>query len=133
MVDLTNLKRSRPLLLIILILILVAGGGYYYLYLRKPKPTPPEEVTEGGFDYPRGTVERIEEGKIVIRTEDGLRELLVDEDTLVTPQAEGLYEVIHGDAGSLEDIEVGDEIGTSVKLFSDGTAKAFYIQILKGE
>jgi len=131
MVNLANLKRPRYLVSIFLVLILIVAGGYHYLCLQKAKP--PEEVTEVGFDYPRGTVERIETGKIAIRTDAGLRTLLVDEDTLVTFQAESLYEVIHGDAASLADIKVGDEIGTSVKLFSDGTGRAFYIQILRGE
>jgi len=134
MVDLTNLKRSRPLLLIILILIVVAGGGYYYLYLRKPKPTPPpEEAAEVEFDYPRGTVERIEEGKIAIRTEGGLLELLVDEETDVTFHEESLYEVIHGEAASLEDIKVGDEIAASVKVLSDQSRGAFFIEIFRVE
>ena len=133
MVDLTNLKRSRPLLLIILILILVAGGGYYYLYLRRAKPTPPEEVTFVKFEYPRGTVERIESDKIVIRTDTGLLNLLVDEETDVTFHEESLYEVIHGEAASLEDITVGDEIVASVKVLSDQSRGAFFIEIFREE
>lgn len=130
MVDLTNLKRSRPLLLIILILILVAGGGYYYLYLRKPKTTPPEEVTEVGIEYPRGAVERIEPDKIVIRTDTGLLELLVDENTIVTFETKSLAEALSDEkAASLKDIKVGDEIAASVKTSSDGTEKAFFITI----
>lgn len=132
MADLTNLKLSpRSLLLIFFALILIVRGGY--LYLQRAKPTPPEEVTEVGFDYPRGTVERIETGEIVIRTEGGLRELLVDEDTLITFQAEGLYEMIHGDAASLEDIKVGDEIGVTARVYSDQTMKAGFITILREE
>ena len=91
---------------------------------------PVKEVTLVEFKYPKGTVERIEEGKIVIRADTGLLELLVNEDTDVSFHAESLYELLHGEAASLEDIKVGDEIGTTVKVYSDQTVKAVYIQIL---
>lgn len=128
MVNLTKLKLPRSFLFIVLVLILVAVGGNYYL--QKVKPKPPEEVTEVGIEYPRGIVERMEEGKIVIRTDTGLRELLVDENTVATFEPESLAEALSGEkAASLEDIKVGDEIAASVKTFSDGTERAFFITI----
>lgn len=136
MVNLTKLKRPRPILLILLVLILIVGGGvyYFYFYRQKIKPQPPEEVTEVGIEYPQGTVERIEEDKIVIRTDTGLLELLVDKNTIVTFETKSLAEALSGEkATSLEDIKVGDEIAASVKAFSDQTREAFYIEISREE
>lgn len=131
MVNLTKLKSPRFLLSILLVLI-IAGGGYTYLQLQKAKLVPPEEVTEVGIEYPRGTVEKIETGKIAIRTDAGLRTLLVDENTVATFEPESLAEALSGEkAASLADIKVGDEIAASVKTFSDGTEKAFFITILR--